>query len=196
MIRLGLTGSIGMGKSTIAKMFVQEGIPVWDADEAVHRLYKVNADLKTRLCEVFGDILTQGHIDRAKLSLRLKEDPSRFEMLNQIVHPIVVNDRKRFEALQIEKKTPLVVADIPLLFETGADKALDKILVVTAPFETQKARVLARPDMTEAKFQEILKRQMPDSEKRKRAHYIIDTSRSLDDCLSEVKIIINSISSI
>jgi len=191
MIRLGLTGSIGMGKSTIAAMFRDEGIPVWDADEAVHRLYATSPVIKQKLTEAFGDVLSDGHVDRAKLSAALKTVDHGFDKLNAIVHPLVVEDRKVFMDAEERRHADLVVADIPLLFETRAEAHLDYVLVVSAPAEVQRQRVMARPGMTGEKFAAILSRQMPDAEKRRRAHFIIDTGRSLDDCRDEVRKLIN-----
>ena len=185
MIKLGLTGSIGMGKSTIADMFEAEGVPVWDADDSVHRLYARSEPLKRRLTEAFGDILTDNVVDRVKLSAALK---GRFDQLNAIVHPATVADRDAF--LAEHAGAPLIVADIPLLFETGAEHTLDKVLVVSAPADIQAARVLARPGMTADKFAAILARQMPDAEKKKRADFVIDTSLSLDNSRDEVRKII------
>ena len=191
MIKLGLTGSIGMGKSTIAAMFADEGVPVWDADLAVHRLYAESGSLKAKLVETFGDILTDGVVDRHKLSMALKGEATNFETLNAIVHPALANDRLAFFAEH--ENTPLVVLDIPLLYEVGAESYLDKVLVVSAPADVQAARVLARAGMTEAKFEAILARQMPDAEKRERADFIIDTSKSLDECRDAVGALIKKL---
>ena len=191
MIRLGLTGSIGMGKSTIAAMFRDEGVPVWDADESVHRLYATSDIAKSRLRQAFGDVLTDGVVDRAKLSNVLKTRPEGFETLNAIVHPLVVGDRRDFIAEHYA--APLVVTDIPLLYETGAEALLDKVLVVSAPAEVQRARVMARPGMTAEKFEAILARQMSDADKRARADFIIDTSQSLEACRAEVRALIASL---
>lgn len=191
MIKLGLTGSIGMGKSTIAAMFADEGVPVWDADLAVHKLYAESDALKSQLTQAFGDVLSDGVVDRAKLSAALKGEAAAFERLNAIVHPVTVDDRNQF--LKAHADAPLVVADIPLLYETGAEAYLDKVLVVSAPADVQAARVLARAGMTEAKFEAILARQMPDAEKRARADFVIDTSRSLDDCRDAVRAVIASL---
>ncbi|ESQ90542.1 dephospho-CoA kinase [Asticcacaulis sp. AC460] len=189
MIKLGLTGSIGMGKSTIADMFEAEGVTVWDADEAVHRLYAESEPLKAALTQAFGDVLTDKAVDRAKLSAALK---GRFDELNALVHPATVADREAF--LARHAGTALVVADIPLLYETGAETTLDKVLVVSAPAEIQAQRVLKRPGMTAEKFAAILARQMPDAEKRRRADFVIDTSQSLDVCREEVRKIIARLS--
>jgi dephospho-CoA kinase len=191
MIRLGLTGSIGMGKSTIAQMFRDEGVPVWDADEAVHRLYATSPALKSQLTEAFGDVLTDDVVDRVKLSAALKSAENGFDRLNAIVHPLVVDDRKAFMATQEKDRAELVVTDIPLLYETGAESHLDYVLVVSAPADVQRQRVMARPGMTEEKFAAIQNRQIPDAEKRKRAHFLIDTSQSLDACRAEVRKLVN-----
>jgi dephospho-CoA kinase len=188
MIRLGLTGSIGMGKSTVAAMFADEGVPVWDADAAVHRLYTEDSALKASLSEAFGDVLSDDRIDRLKLSAALHKDPKGFDRLNALVHPRVVEDRAAFFARHAD--AAIVLADIPLLFETAAERQLDKVVVVSAPHDHQRTRVLARPGMTEAKFAAILARQIPDAEKRRRADYLIDTSQSLDVCRKQVRDII------
>ncbi len=188
MIKLGLTGSIGMGKSTIAAMFKDLGVAVWDADDAVHRLYASSQPVKTALTQAFGDVLTGGMVDRTKLSNALKTAPAGFDTLNAIVHPAVVDDRKTFMANHAHDA--LVVADIPLLYETGAEKYLDHVLVVSAPADVQRTRVLARPGMTEDKFAAILARQISDTEKRQRADFVIDTSQSLEACRAEVKALV------
>ena len=193
MIRLGLTGSIGMGKSTIARIFADEGVPVWDADETVHRLYAGSEPVKTALAEAFGDVLTDGAVDRAKLSIMLKTNPEKFPLLNAIVHPATVADRQDFLERHQAAGTPLTLCDIPLLFETGADKTFDKVLVVSAPPEIQAARVLARPGMTPEKFADILRQQTPDIEKRARADFVIDTSHSLDANRQQVREIIQTL---
>lgn len=191
MIKLGLTGSIGMGKSTVAAMFADEGVPVWDADLAVHRLYAESQPVKDRLVAAFGDVLTDGIVDRVKLSAVLKGEAANFETLNAIVHPALADDRLAFFAANTA--APLVVLDIPLLYEVGAESYLDKVLVVSAPADIQAARVLARAGMTEAKFEAILARQMLDSDKRARADFIIDTSKSLDDCRDAVRALIKKL---
>ncbi len=189
MIKLGLTGSIGMGKSTIAAMFKDLGVPVWDADEAVHRLYAVSQPVKTALAAAFGDVITGDTVDRAKLSHALKTAPNGFEHLNAIVHPAVVDDRRAFMAAHPTAR--LVVVDIPLLYETQAEKYLDYVLVVSAPADVQRARVMARPGMTQDKFTAILARQISDADKRKRADFVIDTSQSLEACRAEVKALVD-----
>lgn len=172
-IRLGLTGSIGMGKTTTAQMFAAAGIPVWDADAAVHRLYAPDGPAPAALNAAFPGILrADGHVNRDALRQLVADDPAVLDRINAIVHPMVARDRAAFLA----DKTGLVVLDIPLLFETGGDAFCDKIAVVSVDPETQAERVLARGTMTEKDFAAILSRQMPDAEKRKRADYIIDTS--------------------
>ncbi|ADU11852.1 dephospho-CoA kinase [Asticcacaulis excentricus] len=193
MIRLGLTGSIGMGKSTIARMFADEGLPVWDADETVHRLYATSEPLKAALVEAFGEVLTDGSVDRAKLSLNLKAKPDGFARLNALVHPATVADREAFLVHHAAAGTRLTLCDIPLLFETGAQTSFDKVVVVSAPPEVQAARVLARPGMTAEKFADILARQMPDAEKRRRADFVIDTSQTLQANRQQVREIIRDL---
>ncbi len=169
--RLGLTGGIGMGKSTAAQMFRDLGHPVWDADAAVHRLYAPGGAAVAPVAAAFPGVLRDGGIDRAVLREALAADPSGFARLEAIVHPLVAEDRAGFIAAH--KDAPIVVLDIPLLFEGGSERQMDGVAVVSAPAEVQRARVLARPGMTEADFQMILSRQMPDAEKRKRADFLI-----------------------
>jgi dephospho-CoA kinase len=174
MTVLGLTGSIGMGKTTTSAMFRDRGVPVWDADATVHRLYAPGGPAPARLEAAFpGTVTVEGHVDRAALRDRIAADPSVLDRVNAIVHPLVSADRTAFLA---GADGPLVVLDVPLLFETGLDAAVDRIAVVTTDAETQRARVLERGTMTEAEFNAILSRQMPDAEKRARADYIIETS--------------------
>lgn len=177
--RLGLTGSIGMGKSTTAQMFRDLGVPVWDADAAVHRLYQGAAVGPVgALCP---DAVNDGHIDRAALKRWIARDPSALQQLEAVVHPLVVADRKAFINAS---DSPVVVLDIPLLFETGAK--VDGVLVVTAPPDVQRARVLARPGMDDAQLDRILARQMPDAEKRSRADFVIETL-DMDSTFSAVQ---------
>jgi len=185
LIKLGLTGSIGMGKSTVANMFKDLGVPVWDADEAVHRLYASSQPVKDALVAAFGDVITDGSVDRAKLSNALKTAKDGFERLNTIVHPAVVEDRVSF--MSVHADDALVVADIPLLYETGAEAYLDYVLVVSAPADVQHARVMGRPGMSEDKFAAIRARQVSDADKRARADFVIDTSQSLEACRATVK---------
>ncbi|MEX3017305.1 dephospho-CoA kinase [Gymnodinialimonas hymeniacidonis] len=170
---LGLTGSIGMGKSTTAEMFRDRGIPVWDADATVHALYSPDGPAPALLeAEFPGSTLPDGHVDRAHLRKLIAEDATVLDRINAIIHPLVAESRAAF----LENADGLVVLDVPLLFETGLDQHCDKIAVVSVDAETQRERVLSRGTMTEADFEAILSRQTPDAEKRKRADYIIDTS--------------------
>ncbi|NKX45092.1 dephospho-CoA kinase [Roseicyclus persicicus] len=172
-LRLGLTGSIGMGKSTTAQMFRDLGVPVWDADETVHRLYAPGGDAVAPVAALIPDAIEGGAVSRARLKEAMKTDPDLLNRLERVVHPLVAADRAAFLARHAD--APLVVLDIPLLFETGAAGTLDAVLVVSADPETQKARVMARPGMTEAMFAQILARQTPDAEKRARADHVIET---------------------
>ncbi|WP_313350960.1 dephospho-CoA kinase [Paracoccus sp. (in: a-proteobacteria)] len=168
---LGLTGGIGMGKSTAAQMFRDLGHPVWDADAAVHRLYAAGGTAVGPVAAAFPGVLKDDGIDRAALRAHLTADPAGFQQLEAIVHPLVARDRTAFIAGHAD--APIVVLDIPLLFEGGSETQMDGVAVVSAPPEVQRARVLARPGMTEDSFRMILSRQMPDAEKRKRADWVI-----------------------
>lgn len=178
MIIVGLTGSIGMGKSTTAKMFRELGVPVNDADEVVHDLYRGEAVLPVEAA--FPGVVKEGAIDRAELSRQLVAAPDRLRELEQIVHPLVRKREREFLAKHRAAGAPFVLLDIPLLFETKAEARVDRVIVVTCDPEIQRERVLRRPGMTEEKFAMILARQVPDSEKRARANYVIDTSDSFD----------------
>lgn len=177
MILLALTGSIGMGKSTAAAMFAAEGVPVWDADEAVARLYGPNGAAVGPLAEIAPTAIAGGAVDRAALRGVIADDPALLPRIEAVVHPLVAADRSAFLAAQT---APIALCDIPLLFETGGDKAFDATVVVTAPEEVQRARVMARPGMTEALFATILAKQTPDAEKRARADFLIDTSEGME----------------
>ncbi|MET4127653.1 dephospho-CoA kinase [Roseovarius sp. MBR-6] len=169
--RLGLTGSIGMGKSTTAQLFVEEGCALWDADAAVHRLYSRGGAAVAPMARAFPGAVERGEVQRARLKEIIARDPAALRRIEAIVHPLVAEDRAAFLAAQTADVT---VLDIPLLFETGAT-GFDAVVVVSAPPETQRARVLARGTMSDAEFETILARQMPDSEKRARADYVIET---------------------
>jgi len=174
-IILGLTGSIGMGKSTTAAFFREAGVPVWDADAEVHRLYAPGGAAVAPLARLCPDALKAGAIDRAALKSWIAADPGALAQIEAVVHPLVSAARQRFIDAQVAAGTPLVLLDIPLLFESGADRLCDATLTVSAPPEVQRARVLERPGMTEAHFRTILAKQMPDAEKRARATYVIET---------------------
>lgn len=188
MIVLGLTGSIGTGKSTTAAMFRDFGVPVHDADATVHDLYR--AEAVAPVAALFPAALEDGVIDRKALSAILARSPERFGELEAIIHPLVRARETAFLDAERRNGAPLVLLDIPLLYETGGEKRVDKVVVVTCDPQTQRERVLARPGMTEEKFQLILSRQMPDAEKRRRADFIIDTGRGLDAAREQVEEII------
>jgi dephospho-CoA kinase len=188
VIKLGLTGSIGMGKSVTAQMFRDEGIPVHDADAAVHALYQGPA---VPLIEAaFPGATDSGMVNRAELSKQVLNDPQAMKRLEAIVHPLVREKEEAFLKQARAQGSKLVVLDIPLLFETGADARTDKVLVVSADPDVQRSRVLNRPGMTTAKFQAILSRQMPDAEKRRRADFVINTGLGLDFARAEVRKIV------
>jgi dephospho-CoA kinase len=188
MIVLGLTGSIGMGKSTTAAMFRDENIPVHDADQAVHRIYAGVA--APMIEEAFPGTVVDGTVDREKLAAKVLGNPEALRRLERIVHPLVRADADAFVEDARKAGEPLVVLDIPLLFETGGRDRVDRILVVTAPPEIQRERVMARPGMTEQKFQSILARQVPDAEKRSLADHVIDTSNGIETARDAVRALI------
>lgn len=188
MIVLGLTGSIGMGKSTTAKMFVEAGVPVHDSDEAVHRLYAGEA---APLIEAaFPGTVKNGVVDRTELSRHVLGDAAALKKLEGIIHPLVRADANAFLERSRAAGAAIAVLDIPLLFETGGRARVDKVVVVTAPADIQRERVLARPGMTEGKFEAILAKQVPDAEKRKLADYIVDTGQGLEPARAAVRAII------
>lgn len=180
MIVLGLTGSIGMGKSTTAGLFAEAGCPVWDADAAVHRLYGPGGAAVAPVAVAFPGVEVEKAIDRTRLAAALAADPDGFARLERIVHPLVAADRAAALAAAAAMGATVAVADIPLLFETGAEGQVDAVVVVTAPAEVQAARVLARPGMTPERFAALLARQTPDAEKRRRADFVIDTGQGID----------------
>lgn len=191
MIVLGLTGSIGMGKSTTAKMFREAGVPVHDSDETVHRLYAGKA--APLIEEAFPGTVRDGAVDRGLLAAQVLGRPEAMKKLETIIHPLVRADADAFVARHRDATTPLVVLDIPLLFETGGRSRVDKVVVVTAPAEVQRERVLARPGMTEEKLAAILASQVPDAEKRRQADFIIDSSQGLEAARVEVARIISDL---
>ncbi|MGX5844633.1 dephospho-CoA kinase [Mesorhizobium sp. ArgA1] len=191
MIVLGLTGSIGMGKSTTAKMFSDAGVPVHDSDEAVHRLYAGKAALLIEAA--FPGTTVSGLVDRTKLGARVLGDAVALKTLETIIHPLVRADADDFLAKHRAAGAPLAVLDIPLLFETGGRNRVDKVVVVTAPAEIQRARVLARPGMSDEKLAAILAKQVPDAEKRRQADFVIDTGKGMDAARGAVNAIIEAL---
>ena len=193
MIILGLTGSIGMGKSTTGRMFADEGALVWDADAAVHRLYAPGGAAVAPLGEAFPDVMIDGAVDRTRLAAALGRDEDAFKRLETIVHPLVSQDRAQNLATARAEGGRLAVLDIPLLFETGGDAFVDAVVVVTADPEIQAARVLARPGMTRERFEAILARQTPDAEKRRRADFLVDTGQGLEAARDQVREIVGTV---
>jgi len=185
--KLGLTGSIGMGKSTTVDMFREAGVPVFDSDAVVHALYGPGGDALPAMTQAFPDCIEDGVVSRTRLSAHLAENPADFDRLNAIVHPLVAEKRAEFLRQAEADNAPLVVFDIPLLFETGSDRMVDGILVVTAPENVQRERVLSRPGMTPSRLDQILARQTPDDEKRRRADFIIDTSKGMASARKSVE---------
>ncbi len=193
MIVLGLTGSIGMGKSTTTAMFAEHGAVVWNADAAVHALYTAGGDAVEPIGEAFPGVIVDGAVDWTRLAEALGRDDQAFKRLEAIVHPLVAAGRLAdLEAARANGVT-LAVLDIPLLFETGGDRAVDAVVVVSADPETQRRRVLARPGMTVERFEAILARQTPDHEKRRRADFVIDTGRGLDAARARVAEIVGMV---
>jgi dephospho-CoA kinase len=188
MLVLGLTGSVAMGKSTTARFFAEEGVPVHDADSVVHRLYE--GDAVPVIEAAFPGTTADGKVDRVKLGSRVMGDLAALRQLEAIVHPMVQDAEQRFLAEAEAKGAPVAVLDIPLLFETGGDQRVDAVVVATAPAEVQRARVLERPGMTEQRLEAMLALQMPDSEKRLRADFVVDTSRGFDDARAQVQAIL------
>ena len=194
---LGLTGSIGMGKSTTARMFADEGLPVWDADATVHRLYQPGQPAALAIGRLFPTAIDpDGSVNRASLRARIQADATVLDRVNAAVHPLVAEDRAQFLAAHSAAK--VVLLDVPLLFEIGLDSACNAVVVVSVPADVQRARVLARGEMTEAEFQTILSRQMPDADKRARADYIISTTsleaarQTVKDVLADIRRTMNA----
>lgn len=185
MLILGLTGSIGMGKSTTAKLFAEAGVPIYDADAAVHQLYEGEA--APAIEAAFPGTTAGGKVDRAKLSARVVGDTAAMKQLEQIVHPMLGASRQKFFADAEAAKAPVVLLDIPLLYETGGEKRVDAVVVVTTSPELQRERVLARGTMDAQKLDAIIAKQMPDAEKRKRADFVVDTSDGLDPVRAQIK---------
>ncbi|PZP48463.1 MAG: dephospho-CoA kinase [Agrobacterium fabrum] len=191
MIVIGLTGSIGMGKTTTAKLFAGEGVPVLDSDEVVHGLYRAEA---VPLIEAaFPGTTVSGVVDRQKLGEVLRENPANFGKLEEIVHPLVRKRQEAFLAAARKEDRQFALLDIPLLFETGAESRVDKVVVVSCAPEIQRERVLSRPGMTEEKFEMILARQMPDAEKRRRADFIVDSGNGVEAARDQVREILQGL---
>jgi dephospho-CoA kinase len=193
MIVLGLTGSIGMGKSTVAKMFAEEGAPAFDSDAAVHALYAKGGAAVAAVEAEFPTAIRDGAVDRAALSPLVLDDPAALKRLEQVVHPFVRQAQVDFAETQRAAGADIVVFDIPLLLEGKNADLVDTIVVVSAPPEIQRARVLARPGMTEEKYAQILARQMPDAEKRARADFVIDTGVSFDETRAQVRAVLDAL---
>jgi len=191
MFILGLTGSIGMGKSTTAKFFTEEGIPVHDADAAVHRLYEGEAVAAVEAA--FPGTTANGKVDRAKLAARVVGDEAARKRLEALVHPLVRESEKKFLADALARAVPIVVLDIPLLYETGGEKRVDAVVVVSAPPEVQRDRVLARPGMTPERFAALQAAQVPDAEKCRRADFVVDTGLGFDAARAQVRDILGSV---
>src|ERR1700686_246031 len=189
MIIIGLTGSIGMGKSTTAKLFAEAGVPVYDADATVHSLYEGEA--VPAIEAAFPGTTANGKVDRALLSARVLQDPAAMKQLEQIVHPMLGASRQKFLHDAEQSGAPVAVVDVPLLFETGGENRVDAVVVVTTTPEIQRQRILERPNMTDEKLDAILARQMPDAEKRQRAHFVVDTSHGLDPVRKRIRDILD-----
>ena len=184
---VGLTGSIGMGKTETARMFARLGIPVYDADAAVHALYERSGGAVAAIAAEFPGTVRDGKVDRAALSRAVTADKRALSRLESIVHPLVAKEQQVFLEKAGADGAEMVVLDIPLLFESGGHARMDAVVVVSAPHHVQRARVLAREDMSEDKLDHILARQMPDAEKRAKAHFVIETDKGLDDAFEQVK---------
>jgi dephospho-CoA kinase len=189
MIILGLTGSIGMGKSTTAKLFAEAGVPVYDADAAVHGLYEGEA--AAAIEAAFPGTTAQGKVDRARLSTRVVHDPAAMKRLEGIVHPMLGASRQRFLEEAERSGARVAVVDVPLLYETGGEKRVDAVVVVTTTPEIQRERILGRENMSDEKLDAILARQLPDLEKRKRADFVVDTSHGLDPVRARIRDILD-----
>jgi dephospho-CoA kinase len=189
-LMIGLTGSIGMGKSETAKMFAQLGVPVYDADAAVARLYDVGGAAVPVIEQAFPGTTRDGHVDRPLLRQRVVNDPAALKTLDSLVHPLVGAERNGFLETAIANGADMVVMDVPLLFETGGHARMDAVVVVSAPAHIQRERVLARQGMSPELLDSILAKQMPDEEKRAKAHFVVVTDRGLDHAFEQVKMIV------
>jgi dephospho-CoA kinase len=191
MIILGLTGSIGMGKSTTATLFAEAGVPVYDADASVHKIYEGEA--APAIEAAFPGTTAGGKVDRTKLSARVLHDPAAIKQLEGIVHPMLGASRQKFFEDAERSGAPVAVVDVPLLYETGGEKRVDAVVVVTTTPEIQRERILARDNMTAEKLDAILARQLPDAEKRKRADFVVDTSHGLDPVRARIRDILDQV---
>ena len=191
MLILGLTGSIGMGKSTTAKLFTEAGVPVYDADATVHRIYEGEA--APAIEAAFPGTTVNGRVDRARLSERVMHDPAAIRRLEQIVHPMLRSHHQKFLEEAEKSGAPVAVMDVPLLYETGGETRVDAVVVVTTSPEVQRERILARENMTGEKLDAILARQLPDAEKRKRADFVVDTSHGLDPVRARIRDILDQV---
>ncbi len=190
MLVLGLTGSIGMGKSTAVAMLRRLGLPVHDADAAVHRLMARGGAAVAAVDQAFPGVVVEGAVDRGRLGAKVLGDPAALRRLEAILHPLARASARAFLAKQARLRRPLAVLDIPLLFETGGEKICDAVVVVSAPAATQHARVMARPGMTEKRFQAILAQQMPDAEKRRRADFVVQSGLDKAHALQQLRTIV------
>ena len=188
---VGLTGSIGMGKSETAKLFARLGVPVYDSDAAVHRLYEPGGAAVEPIGAAFPGAVVSGRVDRKVLSDQIAGKEEAFRQLEGIVHPLVAAEQRRF--LDENKDAELAILDIPLLFETGGAERMDAVVVVSAPAHVQRERVLSREGMTPAKLDQILSRQVPDAEKRAKAHFVVETDKGLEHAFAQVKAIVEKL---
>jgi len=191
MFILGLTGSLGMGKTTTARFFAEAGVPVHDADAAVHRLYEGAA--VPAIEAAFPGVTSASKVDRGKLAARVVDDPAALQRLEAIVHPLVREAENRFLAEARARGAEVAVLDIPLLLETGGDERVDALVVVSAPQDVQQARIMERPGMTPEKLDVLLARQLPDAEKRRRADFVVDTSQGFDAARAQVRDILRAV---
>jgi dephospho-CoA kinase len=187
---IGLTGSIGMGKTETGKMFARLGIPVFDADASVHRLYERGGAVVEKIGKEFPSCVVDGKIDRKALASQITGDPQALQTLEHIVHPLVAEEQRRFLLEAEAQNADMIVLDIPLLFETQGHEQMDAVVVVSAPAETQRARVLSRTNMNEDQLDRILERQMPDAEKRAKAHFVVETGKGFEHAFEQVKQIV------
>lgn len=193
MIILGLTGSIGMGKSTTAALFAEEGVPVYDADAQVHALYEPGGAAVAPVSEAFPGVEHEGAINRDQLSKAVMGKPDELRKLERIVHPLVRKAQTDFVTRHLGDGAKIVVLDIPLLLEGGGERYCDAVVVVSAPAEIQHARVMARPGMTQEKLDQILAKQMPDAEKRKKADFIVNTAFGVEDARTQIRAVLDAL---